>query len=656
VGRVVAIVIDRSASMGVEEGGRPRIDLAREAALNVLASLRGGDRVVVQFTPAGDEEGAAAEVPGAPTTELQAVARAISDVRVTTGQADFAGALVRAAAAMEPAAGAGAREVVVVSDRQGRNWQQVNDAFAKQWRAAAPAGGGGEAPRVTWIPVGAPGEENVGIDGIDVLAVPVVRSQAADVEVRLRNYGHATRGPLRVTLSAGGRELAVRAVTLDPGQRQSVRIPVTFSESGPAVLTARVEASDVPFDNVRQWVVEVVERLPVLIVSGDERPGAFRSESDFLRLALEPFGKDKAEGGRQKDEGGVSTAPVGNADRNPCVVTVTPVDKWADLDLAKYRAVVLANVPVLTPAQVRALEQYVYGGGGLAVAPGNLVRAEEYNRALYRGGTGLLPTALAEPVPPTAAAASLLGIDLGHPVFGFLKGTSDPVPAATVGRYFPIGGLTGSARAIASFSTGSPFLVEGSFGRGRVVLVTSPLDADWGTLPLSNFFLPFAQSLVRYLASAGAESRNVAPGEALVATLAADVDERSVRVKRPDGKTDFADVTRIGGRLEARYGRTAEAGAYTVSGNAPSGPAVVVFAVQPPSDESDLTGISNEQVRVLRDGLGVDVVEAGSVRVAGAAVGGRGSRELWGACLLGVFVLVGAEMYLARAWGLGRGR
>ena len=58
--------------------------------------------------------------------------------------------------------------------------------------------------------------------------------------------------------------------------------------------------------------------------------------------------------------------------------------------------VFLCNVPAPTQDAVQKLEQFVAGGGGLAVFVGNQVDTKRYNEILYRDGQGLLPAPLTE--------------------------------------------------------------------------------------------------------------------------------------------------------------------------------------------------------------------------------------------------------------------
>ena len=55
------------------------------------------------------------------------------------------------------------------------------------------------------------------------------------------------------------------------------------------------------------------------------------------------------------------------------------------------------------------------------------------------------------------------------------------------------------ALTIAALDDGSPIVVEGSAGRGRVLLITSTLDTSWNDLPLTPMFLPLVRQMLEYL-------------------------------------------------------------------------------------------------------------------------------------------------------------
>jgi hypothetical protein len=77
----------------------------------------------------------------------------------------------------------------------------------------------------------------------------------------------------------------------------------------------------------------------------------------------------------------------------------------------------------------------------------------------------------------------------GANVVGYFR--SEPRPNATV---------------LARFDDGSPALIEGTAGKGRVLLFTSSLGPSWNDLPLTPLYLPFIHQMIRYVATREANS------------------------------------------------------------------------------------------------------------------------------------------------------
>jgi len=75
--------------------------------------------------------------------------------------------------------------------------------------------------------------------------------------------------------------------------------------------------------------------------------------------------------------------------------------------------------------------------------------------------------------------------------------------------------------------------------------------------------------------------------------------------------------------------------------------------VPTPRDESDLTQLTEDHWRELEQGLSLRRLDpdAGPSPIASALAGPRGGRELWGAGVVAVLLLIVAEMVLARAVG-----
>ena len=628
-GRINAvIVLDCSASMQFDENGKSRMELARSAVLNILESLK-ENSVAIVVTGVRDSEQLSQ-----PTTDLQQLAQRVLALPDPSGRAELGPALERAAQILDRGAESG-RELYVVCDRQASNWKDVgSEAFARQWKRRLnrnPA----EPTRLFVVPVGSEKSENLAIESVELIDPPAVREQPAEIEVKVRNYGQTLRG--NVDLKVDDKAMTV---AVGPDSVALLRVPARFYQPGSRLVTATLTGSGLKFDDRMQAAISVIDSIRVLIVSGDERGIPLQNESDFLRIALAP----KAAEARQKGE------PESKVRGDVCKVDVKSIETWNEDELKNYQVVVLANVPQLTAGQALAVEQFVYEGGGLWIAPGNLTRVENYDRLLYHDGNGILPVKLLAPTTEDGAQATTLqGIsNFDHPMFRFLKGRPDPIPLVTIGRYFPAQVTGRDARVLAQYASGWPFLVESPVGRGRVLVMTTSLDADWGTLPLSNFYLPFVQSAARYLTSGLLSDRNLSPGTPIVAQFGPGVELREGKIRLPSGETRALPVT----RGEVRYARTDQPGVYTITvdGTLPEWMKRVNFVVRTPSTESDLTPLTDAQWKELSRELGFERIDPARESVGAAVASARGGHDLW-LSLVGIVIVLGIlEMAVVRRW------
>jgi hypothetical protein len=330
--------------------------------------------------------------------------------------------------------------------------------------------------------------------------------------------------------------------------------------------------------------------------------------------------------------------------------------EWDAEKLAAYRVVMLDDVETLDPKQVDALEQFVYGGGGLIVAPGPAARTNEYNRLMYREEGALLPALLQPPLaPPAPLAVDRTGMEASHPMLHFLSGRDEIPPLAAVTRFIATTARTPEARILASFTSGDAFLLETPFGRGRVVLVTSSLGGTWSTLPLTPIYLPLLQSTLRYAAGADVRDRNFAAGTEIIARFEPQVTATRGTVIRPDGSADRVEIDSAEGRSEARYGATDLAGVYTIRAGPRGAEPSVRFALAPPAGEADLTPLDEAGWARLQEQLGFTRMEPADRPLAARLVGARATAvaqgdRYWLLALGGVLALFVIELALARAW------
>jgi hypothetical protein len=644
------IVLDTSSSMGFNENGRSRMELARSAVLSILESLK-ENRAAVVLLGARDPE-----MLGPPTTDLQQLAQKVIALGEPSGRADLALGLSKAADILNQSAQT-TRELYVVCDQQASSWVAITENFSRAFRSrlAKP----GTRTRFFVVPLGSEHAENLAIESVDLINPPAIRDQTAEVEIRVHNYGKTYRGGVELKVQD-----ATATLSVAPGQTAPVRVPLKFREPGAKLITAALVGGGLRFDDQMKAAIDVVEPIRVLIVSGDERSAALQSESDFLRIALAP----KSAEARQRGDNDPTKRRA-----DPARVDVEPIERWDDANLRKYQILILANVPQLTQSQAVVIEQFVYEGGGLWIAPGALTRPDNLNAMLYRGGAGVMPAKLLAPTAEDGSEATgVQGIsEFEHPIFRFLKGRPDPVPAATIGRYFPAEPRTRGARVLAHYGSGQPFLIEskeGASGRGRVLLMTTPIDTDWGTLPLSSFYLPFAQSAVRYLAGGQIAQRNIAPGEPIVERFAPPVEIVDAEIFRP-APTEARDVPEqhgIGGtrppsltwnRGEVRYTDTAQPGTYVLR-VAARDPATlpewarhgIPFVVQASRLESDLRSLDPQQWTQFAHWLEFERIAPAQRSISREVAAARKGSELWLPFIAAVIAMGIVELALVRRW------
>jgi len=669
------ILLDCSAGMSFEENGHSNMVLARGAAKQVLERHK-GDRAALMLM--GQKQPPAERLP---TADLWDVARRIESAEAGSSMIDVARELSSAADAVEgrdESGAAGPRsqgpksfiDFYVITDRQAAPWRGVNAEFSESFRQQLHSAGINY--RLFAIPVGGTETDDVAIESIEVLNPPVIARQPIELQVTARNFGSLRWAavPLTVTTAlserAAGRTLLEQNINMAPQSVATFHATATFDAPGTHVIAANLKAGNWPADDRFCLALEVGEPTRVLIVSGDSRspagnqppdvpPATGASGASCLQLALAPFKAAHQQGA------------------DPASVDIASADAWAgstvllaghgdsaapkgaeqprEVKLAAYQVIVLSDVDQFTPRQAVALEQFVYDGGGVLIAPGPLSRPQDYNAALYRGGAGILPVELKD---PTAAdeseQTSLSGAQLAHPVFRFMAGRPDLFLSATVDRYFPVGPLSPGARDLADYVSGDPFLIESSAGKGRVLLMTTSLGADWTSLPLSSFYLPFLQSTVRYLAETSAVhlKLNLRPGEAIEAPIDESSGAGAVMVKTPDGEHHPAENVRVGEQEIARYAETDQPGVYWMR-LGPGKPYSLAFVVRPSPADSDPSPLTRQNWESLTGGVGFEKLDPAERPLDASSAADSGRRELWRWGLAGVLCLALLEMAVGRS-------
>lgn len=629
----VVLVIDGSASMDRKLGGTTPRALALRWARRFVAGLRPGDSAAVLV--AGDSVRELVAPPSFDRKRLDAALAALAG-QGGRGSSDIPAALAEAFRLLERTQNPG-RDVIILSDGQRSAWRPGETS---RWALLRDLSGRLPVPPQLWaVALGAdrkPDAPNGTVGPLSVSRALVTPGLPLSVSATLTNAG-----PGALTRTA---ELLVDGQAV-PGSAQVVgpvpeggQAPLVFRTALPSagahLLTVKLVGGDdaLPADDESAVPVTVADALPVLLVDGEPGLEPLAGETDFLRAALAPTGDDM---------------PQARA-------TTVPLDRFTSDSLKDQKVLVLANVARLDPAQVAAVGRFLDGGGGVLFAPGDRTDADAFNNL------GLLPARLGtlrgDLVARQAVAHPAPRSFVGSLMAPFGEGDSPALAEADVFSYRLLAPGPETA-VLARFDTGDPWLVEGTRGRGRVLLLAAPVDAEGGTLPVNPDFVPLVHEWLFHLASTSIGLRASRAGEPLVIDLPVPVVEsvKELSATRPDGTSVRASVVRESAGARARIDDTSESGVYRIAlAEAPGG--FVYGLVEGDGRESDPAPLEPAEASKLAEGwpLAFETdVDRLSSRLAETHRGGR--REIWRVLILAALGGLCVEIWLTRRLVRGHG-
>ncbi len=427
---------------------------------------------------------------------------------------------------------------------------------------------------------------------------------------------------------------------LSADERQTVKLQVEL------IPPEREGQDRLEADNTRYFAARVAPGVPVLLVDGDPQAAQVRSESFFLKRALEPPGDVRS---------GIA----------PTVITGTELDVTR---LDDYQVSVLCNLYRISQERLNDLERWTRAGGGLVLMLGDQVDEQFFAQQFVREGEGLSPIALTglrgDETERTFVKFRVL--DDNHPMMRVFAGQNNPfLERANVFRWWGAevnekAQAEGRVSLIASFTDAeeSPAVVQQRFGEGRVLAVTIPADADWTSWPAEPSFVIAMQEVVRFMAPVEAAAGELRVGQPLRDTLDLSQFQLGVSVQGPEGPRQSlqaspppgGDATVRNTDWRVEYPRTNRRGFYDLELTRTDGATQHrLFAVNCDPAEGDLTRV---QAGELQQALAGANIVLGSpdddLDVSGAR------REVWQYLLLGLVAVLFLEQSLGWLFGTRR--
>ncbi len=544
------------------------------------------------------------------------------------------------------------RDVIVLTDGQALPWRLEDQAA---WtRIDAVLSEAAVRPHLWFVPIGGEAEAervNYSVDRLQLSRELTVPAFTVRIQTTIRQSGGETTHR-RAYLEINGQRLNDKtlSVNLPRDGEAAIQFEHQFPTVGSFVVSVVLDADHLPGDNRSDAAIVIEDGLPVLLVDGDPQADPVRSETFFARSALTP--QDLL---------------------SPWVkARVVNFAAFRPADLEGQSAVLLCNVPRLTPEQADALQAYVAGGGGLVIAPGDRTEQTAWN-ALTGDGRSWLPATLQQIVSEDQVETRPVGIvndslqapwlamfrddspdggfDLGRVRFSkwWKLALPDPAAPAENADAPPLDSQPpGPRRAevVARLNNGDPWLISSTYERGRVLQMATPVDDAWSTLPGRRALAPLLHEFV-FLLAGHQRGRNVETGAPLLMSIAPH--------ERIDGFT-FLDPTgrplpaaAAGDELhpEIRLSDTSIAGTYQVIRPADPAAPPQFFVVNADRAESNLTPLAPDEREQLSDNERFQIVESVE-RLAELQAEGAPRAELWAGLLCVVLGLLVCEIFLTR--------
>jgi len=439
------------------------------------------------------------------------------------------------------------------------------------------------------------------------------------IRTRLTNSGGKTAANRKVYLEVDGQRLADKTISVrvEPDGQATVEFEHRFRSSGSHVVAVSIDEDSLPGDDRSEAAIEITDALPVLLVDGSTSADPARSEVFFAKSALSAV-----------------------ANPTPWIATrIVSARELSEASIGDAQVILLANISRLTDEQLDVIKSYVDGGGGLGITLGDQIDQRWYNSRMYERGRGVLPAWLEDiqstPAGIDEAPITIQSESLQLPwISRFQTGGDDGLLDARFTHWYVTtlqpelpsdgGAAKGNGTADAdndndtiihadratastagSYSNGDAFLISRPFGRGRVTLMTSTLDADWTTLPVRPEYVAFLHEWIFQLAS-GRVARNVDTGSPLISPIAPEEQSADWVFIDPDGVE--LDALPAGDELQpmARLDETHLPGTYRLRKRQPASDATdpahdEFFVVNFDRSESDLTQLSEERWAEITD-------------------------------------------------------
>jgi hypothetical protein len=607
----VVILLDNSYSMGYETKEGPVFKLAKEKAKKILEQLKEGDEATLVLFASQLKL-----INLQPTYDFKNLMKFLDEEANLSSEKTEVGSALKTAYDILRNSKNLNQEIYLITDMEKSGWSSVRPSLFSSENKKA---------KLFLVDVSPPEKHNLCIEEIDFGNQLIEKGKPFQISAKIVNFTSQPVTNLLVGLYLDGKRVSQTDTDIEKGGKSTVKFTPSVEAAGIHTGFFELTDDDLLIDNRRFFAFKIPEKIDILLVGENER------DTRYLNLALNPLNLTDA----SKD------------------VTRMSKNALSGIDFNKYQVVIFSNLSGLTDVQLTNLERFLQRGGGVFFILGDDIDPEFYSGQIVKKffdmnvGTPLTATK------NVGGFFSLEKLDLDHPIFQVYRDVEkEKLPVV---KFFSIFELPEGkdVKVIARFNLGKPAILEKSYGAGKVLLMTAPVDESQGDLVVHPFFVPFVNRTVEYLASDLTRlDEDILVGSKVIRELPPDLAEKGIELVNPQMKKIAIQPSFLTDKLILRIDNTDYPGIYNIFASASfsSGREELVdrFAVNIDPKDSDPQKIDKPQVAEKLQALSFFYINPQD-DVEKSILQSRYGKELWKTFLWIAFGLLALEMYLARS-------
>ncbi len=358
----------------------------------------------------------------------------------------------------------GRKRLVLISDFQASGWNQRAASYklsSDVQLQTFDVGGNNPAP-------------NVAVTNVDAHGVVFGQKYTENLSIQLSNFSDTPRDRLSVDFQINDQTVEKREVSLNARETKVVEFTGFNLTEGANRCVIECVSGDFAPDNKFYFTIRREAPAKALIVESAARG---RSDSFYLQSALSLN------------------------DAMPFSFTVKTAGAVDPSGVSDNALIILNDSGPLSPALAESLKRFAEDGGQMIISTGPHTDANSFNQTLRDVAPAMLTDTVQN---KSSESVAITDIKFDHPIFEVFRDSGRLAAARVFGYVRAQPGA--NTTVLARYEDGSPALVEGTAGKGRVLLFTSSLGPSWNDLPLTPLYLPLVHQMIRYVGSREAGS------------------------------------------------------------------------------------------------------------------------------------------------------